>query len=67
MQGVSTEQKERVLEVLEIALQVGSPLQVGRLWGIGEQIARGHEEEQGRREYSTELPRKPPRQTEGTV
>ncbi len=33
MQGVSTEQKERVLEVLEIALQVG------RLWGIGEQIA----------------------------
>jgi len=45
MQGVSTEQKERVLEVLEVALRVGSPLQIGRLWGIGEQIARGHEEE----------------------
>lgn len=45
MQGVSTEQKERVLGVLEIALQVGSPLQIGRLWGMGEQIARGHEEE----------------------
>lgn len=49
MQGVSTEQKERVLGVLEIALQVGSPLQIGRLWGMGEQIARGHEEERRKR------------------
>ena len=49
MQVVSAEQKKKVLEVLEVAIQVGTPLQIGRLWGIGEQMARGHEEEQSRK------------------
>ena len=70
MQVVSAEQKKKVLEVLEVAIQVGTPLQIGRLWGIGEQMARGHEEEyriKRKREHDAELPRKPPRQTAGTV
>lgn len=50
MSEVTIEQKKRVLDVLEIAIQVGSPIQIGRLWGIGEQMARSHEEEQGKRE-----------------
>ena len=49
MQVVLAEQKKRVLKVLEVAIQVGTPLQIGRLWGIGEQMARGHEEEQSRK------------------
>ena len=52
MQVVSAEQKKRVLEVLEVAIQVGTHLQIGRLWGIGEQMARGHEEEWERKEGS---------------
>ena len=52
MQVVSAEQKKRVLEVLEVAIQVGTALQIGRLWGIGEQMARGHEEEWERKEGS---------------
>ena len=70
MQVVSAEQKKKVLKVLEVAIQVGTPLQIGRLWGIGEQMARGHEEEyriKRKREHDAELPRKPPRQTAGTV
>lgn len=53
MQVVLAEQKKRVLKVLEVAIQVGTPLQIGRLWGIGEQMARGHEEEQSRKKGRT--------------
>lgn len=44
--NVSEEKKKRVLDVLEIAINVGSQFQIGRLYGIGEQIARQHEEEE---------------------
>lgn len=49
MPNVSAEQKRRTLAVLEKAIEVGSPIQVGRLWGIGEEIARRHEIEEHNR------------------
>lgn len=42
---VSDEQIKRTLDALEKAIEVGTPFQLGRLCGIGEEIARVHEEE----------------------
>lgn len=43
MPKVSAEQKRRTLEALEIAIKVGTPFQLGTLYGQGLEIARAHE------------------------
>lgn len=45
MKKASNEQIKRTFNVLEKAIRVGTPFQLGRLCGIGEEIARAHEEE----------------------
>lgn len=45
MKKASDEQIKRTFNALEKAMEVGTPFQLGRLCGIGEEIARLHEEE----------------------
>lgn len=46
MSEVSIDKKKVVLTLLEIALEMATSFQLGRLCGMAEQIARTHEEEE---------------------